>query len=216
MKIFLWIVVALGAVLALLLVPRVRVRLEYSAKQAFVRVKVLCFSIRIFPKKEGKHKQKDQSSAGKKAPVGETEPLVSAEILKIEGIVRELLDGAGRLLHAVQIDRLDLNAVVASPDVGTTAMLYGGACAAMGLLLPVIENNFRVKQRAIAINADFSRTEPAFSILIELSARPVVLIAIALCFAARVFQKILKQKKAVQHEQSSDRRTHVDNHAENP
>ena len=203
MKIFLWIALAVCAILMLLCVPRMRVQVSYDMKSVAVSVKVLCFSFSVFPGNKRKRKKAD----GQQTHVAQKEKKdasLPAEILKIEGVTRELLEGAGRLVRAIRIDRLHLDVRVASSDAGTTAMLYGGTCAAVGLLLPLVENYFTVRQKMIAVNADFSQEQPLLLFQTELSARPMVLIAVVSGVAVRMLGKILKQKKAVQHEQSSN------------
>jgi hypothetical protein len=104
---------------------------------------------------------------------------------------------AGRFKRKVRIDQLELELTAAASNPAAAAMAFGGANAALCMMLPLLENHFNVRQRSIRTAVDFEGSRPviylkaAFSLTIGQG----VVLAVRLGFQAL---RILSQYKSGQ------------------
>ena len=70
-------------------------------------------------------------------------------------------EAAGRLKRKIRIDGLELMLIWGGMDAAAVALGYGRANAALGMIWPLLDNNFRVKRHVFQVELDYSRTEPA-------------------------------------------------------
>lgn len=166
--------IILGVVLVfLLLLSQVRVggSVDYSADGLLVRLRVGAFHITLFPMKPRKQKKKKQKETPQ-GPPKPPPPPAQKEGGSLE-LVKQLLpliaETAGKFKRKVRIDRLDLDLTVACPDPAYTAMAYGGANAVFGMIVPLLEHNFKVKERRIRAAVDFDRDSPVIVIAAAVS-----------------------------------------------
>lgn len=157
-----WII--LGVILLLLAaiaMMKVGVWLEYSADGFELKAKAGPFAIRILPrppKKEGKKKASRPKKPPK--PPGEPEtpkprqgglPTLALRLIPI------LAEAAGRFRRKLVIDRLWLSFTAGgAADPAAAALLYGRVSAAMGMLVPLLENSFQLKDRRFHSGVDFT------------------------------------------------------------
>lgn len=117
----------------------------------------------------------------------------------IAAYCRLAVDAMGQMKRCLIIRRLEIHAVIATGDAAVTAMAYGSAAAAVNMLLPLLEENFRMRKKDIAVDCDFNRSEPTIDFTIELSAvvLPMLLIGMRVL---RGFLKLNREmnEKAVQ------------------
>ena len=66
----------------------------------------------------------------------------------------------GVLKRKIRIDKLILHLVWAAKDPATAAMGYGAANAAMGMLYPILNQNFKIKKSDVRVDLNFERCEP--------------------------------------------------------
>ena len=200
-----WII--LGTVLVLLfLLSLVRVGgvLEYSARGLLIRVRLGRLRFTVFPmkKKERKPKpvkeKKPQPEAEKKEP-----PKKGGALTLVREFLPLAAEAAGRFKRKVRIDQLDLELTVAASDPAAAAMAFGGANAALGMMLPLLENHFNVRQRSIRTAVDFEGSRPVICLkaAFSLTIGQGVVLAVRLGFQAlRIRSKYKsnqKQKEAV-------------------
>lgn len=134
---------------------------EYSEDGITVRLRIGRFWRTVYPaepkpakqekRKEKKEKPKTSANDGKKK--GGTVKL----LLKLLPVAVEL---AGKLLRKIRIDLLTIHLIWADRDPAKTATGYGAAHAAVGMIYPIFDHNFRIKDRDIRIDADFTESEP--------------------------------------------------------
>ena len=67
---------------------------------------------------------------------------------------------AGQLKRKIRIDVVYLDVIVAALDPALAALSFGGINAAIGMLWPLVEQNFNVKGRRIRTAVDFDRHQP--------------------------------------------------------
>lgn len=111
---------------------------------------------------------------------------------------RLALDAMGQLRRRIVVRRLQVRAIVATGDAASTAVAFGSAAAALGLLEPMMEEKFRIKRRDIAVDCAFDRTESEVEFDVEFSALTVRLLAAGLRIGLRFWKQYKEnQEKAV-------------------
>lgn len=163
-----WIILlVILVVVALLLQLRLGGIAHYGADGLIVRVLAGPFRVQLFPRSEekttdGKSKkkaaiiQKDKKETqehGKAGSVG--------RLLDLLPVVKEAV---GELKRRIRIDDLALSVIWGGNDPASVAMGYGGAYAIIGMIYPVLENNFKIKHSDFQVEADYGRAEPEVSI----------------------------------------------------
>lgn len=178
-----WALLALLAVLLLLLLTPVRVEAELKYDKPFVRVKVLCFSFRLWPLKEKKEKPAPQHLAGQepagqepaappqkadgpaekesreapKPPAGKAKP-------KKKGLglaeLTELVSTAGWLMKIVfkVIKFRDIKVVlpIHREDAAETAIAFGRTQAYLGTALGALQNFLDLQFKQVELIPDFT------------------------------------------------------------
>jgi len=155
----LYVVLAILALLILLLLLRVGVVLEYSDEGFLLEFTVGPFSKRIYPGEEKKKPEKEKKPA--KAPEREkTEKKGGAmsNFKKTWAFIRQIIL---RLRRKFRMDELTLHVTAAGENPVKVALAYGGVSAAVGMILPVLEQNFNIKNRDIKSGFSFEQKEPS-------------------------------------------------------
>lgn len=163
--------IIIGCVLlALLLLGQIRVgaSVNYSESGLFVKIKAGLFWLQLVPrKKDGVAKEKKEKREQKKQSTEETIDTAPKRKWKdtldlAMRFVPLLGDAAGKLKRKIRIDRLFLHVVWGASDPASAAMGFGAGNAAMGILWPALEHNFKVKTHDLRVDVDFDRKKPAF------------------------------------------------------
>jgi len=160
---------ALALLAALGLISRLRI----GAAVAFVGgalsldVRVGPLKLSILPQKEKKDRGK-----GKRKPPKEKRPKAVEQTTKkpketvgdILSLAMEILpvvgEAAGRLKRKIRIDTLTLHIIWGAPDPAEAALGYGRVNAALGMIWPILDHNFKVKKHDLAVDVEYSRATP--------------------------------------------------------
>ena len=154
-------------IIAIIILPisllRFGIVIEYSDAgiKAWARVGFLSFI--IYPEKE--HRLHKIRKMRKKASY-QIKPGSLNELLDIIPPIKEMLS---RLKRKLLIKRLKINYIAANKDPYKTAMTYGSANAATSIIVPLLEEKFRIKKRDIKISADFESEELKIYVNIAIS-----------------------------------------------
>jgi len=154
------IVIFVLIVIALL---RFGVRVEYSADGVIVQLIAGPLSPKVYPveKDSERDEKRAKKKAAKKAKMEAKEkdkPPKDKPGMSLNDFMDMLpfaFNMLGRLRRRLLISRLTLHFKVAGDDASKIAMTYGAANAAMGELIPILENSFRIKRRDIRFETDF-------------------------------------------------------------
>ena len=140
-----WLTILTGVVVILILLGQIRLGggIKYSADGLFVRLRFGLFQFLIYPLKKSK-KEKPAKPGKEKREKAEKERGGSLELIK--QFLPLACEAAGEMKRKIQIDRLDLCFVAASNDAASTAMAFGYANMILGMLWPLFEQNFVVKE----------------------------------------------------------------------
>lgn len=145
---------------------RLGVRVKYGEAGLFITALAGPFKIQILPMKPKKKKTKKekkitkppaQADKHKKEPP-EGRPNTLSRLMKLLPVMGQ---ACGALKRKIRIDDLDLELIWGGSDPAAIALGYGRANAALGMIWPVFDHNFKVKRHSFEISLDYSRSQPA-------------------------------------------------------
>lgn len=190
----LWMIL-LSVLLVVWLVSMVRVgaAVRYDGAGLFVALKAGPFRPKVYPfKKTGKAARKAAEGARKTA-VRPTEKGGSLSLVR--KFLPLVAEAAGRVKDKIRIDRIELELVWGAADPAAAAMGYGMANAALGMLWPLIEHNFNVRERQLKTAVDFDAAAPAVSGNAELSFTVGQGLTLGAVLGAKAFKLLRSHKK---------------------
>ncbi len=165
---FLKVLLIVLAVLWLISLIRVGGRVRYGEAGLFVTVLAGPFKIQVLPMKPGKKarpqkekkpkKEKPAMAEKHKREPKESQPGTLSRLMKLLPVVGQ---ACGALKRKIRIDDLELQLIWGGSDPAAIALGYGQANAALGMIWPVLDNNFKVKRHCFQIGMDYGRTQPA-------------------------------------------------------
>ena len=161
-----WIVLgAIAAALVLISLVRVGGTVEYSRSGTLVHLRVGPLRIKVYPPKpKGKSggekpKPEKRRKKGQKPEEEQPEPKPGGQLSALKAMLPLVADAAGQLRRKVRVDKLLLDVTAAASDPATAALAFGGVNAAIGMIWPLLENNFNIGERRIRTKVDFNLTE---------------------------------------------------------
>lgn len=156
--------------LVLFLLGQIRVgaSVTYSESGLFVKIKVGPVRVQILPtKKDGQAKEKkakrSKKASAEKKEATETKKKKRDTLALAMRFVPLLGEAAGRFKRKICIDYLLLHVIWGSSDPASAAMGFGAGNAAIGILWPILEHNFKVKKHDLCVDVDFERDKPIFN-----------------------------------------------------
>ncbi len=166
---FFKVLLAVLAVLWLISLIRVGGRVSYGQAGLFAYLLMGPVKLQLFPManaSEGNWRSKAKKPKKEKPPMaekhkkepGEGRPGTLSRLMKLLPVVGQ---ACGSLKRKIRIDELELEVIWGGTDAAAVALGYGRANAALGMLWPVFDHNFKVKRHSFQISADYGRTEPA-------------------------------------------------------
>lgn len=203
--------ILVGILVVLFLLSRIRVggEVEYGETGLLVQARVGLLKFQVLPMKKKKEKKKTKekpprkkkekkTSAGEKQTGKEPE---SAPQKKKGGpleLVKRYLplvcEAAGELKRKIRIDKLYLDLTVASGDAAGTAMAYGYANMALGMLWPMIEQNFEVRDPRLHAGVDFTARNAEVYLDAAFSARLGQMVSFGLRFGWKFLRIYMKTR----------------------
>ena len=160
-----WLI-ALGILILIGFIP-VGVRVKYNSDGPLVRLIVGPVKYTLVPGKKKEKKPKKKKKAKKKDELQTQPPPAPKEKKKQTGgkltdfipLVKVALDFLGDFIKRLKFNRLEVKLILAGDDPCDLAMNYGRAWAALGNLLPLIDNGLNIKKRNLEIECDFTADE---------------------------------------------------------
>lgn len=199
--------IVMGCILlALLLIGQLRVgaSVAYSENGLFLKIKAGPFRIQILPAKEKekerppkKSKKHPAEEGAKPKPQGSKKNTLSLALR----FLPLLAEAAGRFRRKIRIDRLNLYVIWGAPDPAAAAKGFGAGNAALGMLWPLFEHNFRVKEHDLRLDVDFTRTSPTLTADVQAT----LTIGQCLTLALRLGVKALKIYLGFRREQTKQK-----------
>ena len=160
------------AVLILLAMVRVGGAAEFSAGGLIVWGRAGCFRWKVYPRKKREEKEPRKARKAKQEKEGggpQHKPGGARETLR--RFLPLIGEAAGELKRRIRIDTLHLDFVAAAPDAAMAAMAFGGANAAVGMIWPIFEQNFDIRDHRIRTAVDFQAGKPTVYLYAAFSGR---------------------------------------------
>ena len=154
------------AVLWLLLQFRCGARARYAPDEMTVRLLIGPFRLQIVPAEKDKKpkaakekKPKKKKTAPEKGTESEGDkPGTLSRLMKLLPVIAE---AAGALKRRIRIDDLYLSVIWGSGDDAAAAAIgYGRANAAIGMIWPLLDHNFKVKKSTFHVDVDYAASAP--------------------------------------------------------
>lgn len=181
------LVILAAVLLALVLLGQIRLgaAVDYTAQGLRVRIKAGPLRIQAYPRPPRSEKPQRRKKK-KKEPDKPKEK--ASPLAQLRQYLPLITDAAGRLKRKIRIDSFTLEFTAAASDPASAALMFGGANAAVGMIWPLVEQNFNVKDRDIRTRVDFAAGRPE----IALSAAATLTAAQAISLALRLVLRFLK------------------------
>lgn len=176
------------AVLWLISLIRLGGWVQYSGEGLAVRLLIGPFRLTLLPRKEKLQKKRKEKKPPKKKKKEKPEKTVRPrrKLPPVPELLRLAADTAGRLKRKIRIDDVTLHLTWAAKDPVEAALGFGRANAAMGMIWPLIENNFRVKEQDVGVSVEFDRDAPELFCKMALTMTVGQLLALGVGFLARL------------------------------
>lgn len=113
---------------------------------------------------------------------------------------QEILALVGKVLRAPSLNLLRLHMTAGGGDVADCALTYGKICAAVGAMLPAVQEVFSIQCRDIQVDCDYHQEKTTYSVQAELTLRIYEIFALAaagLKLFLGIYREIENNKKAV-------------------
>ena len=192
---------------------RVGGRVRYGEAGLFVFVLAGPLKIQILPakpkeekpkKKKKPKKEKKEKKPKEKKPKPEDRPGTLSRLMQLLPVVGEV---CGTLKRKIRIDDLKVELIWGGSDPAAIALGYGQANAALGMLWPLIDNNFKVKRHSFQIGMDYERTQPAVELEAALTYTVGQIVALGVHYGVKTLiiwvksgRPVKKRQEAINHE----------------
>lgn len=197
------IILAVFIIIALL---RIGVAVEYGEEGFKAAALIGPFSIRVFPRKtkaRGKKKEKAiRKTRKEKKSDKEKKGKSPGDLNVFQDILPAAVTALSRLKRKLYMKRLIIIFTYAGADPSKVALTFGRSHAVSGIVLPLIENNFKVRRREISVSADFNceKSKIYFNAAVSLAVWEVFYIAFA------VIPMILKMLRTIKTDKQKGRK----------
>lgn len=155
MKVLL-VLALIAAALALVSLIRIGIQVLYEPSGLTLRLKLGPIRLTLLPRKEKKRPKKKK----REPETGAAEEDKRDMLGQIRRGLPLIAETAGRLKRKVRLDRIYLDVTAAASDPAGAALAFGGVNAAVGMIWPLVEQNFNVRDRRIRTRVDFEATQP--------------------------------------------------------
>lgn len=143
--------------------------LEYSESGLLVRLKLGPLRIQLFPMKPRAKKQKPSREKKPAEPSSPPPAKRGGTFQVVKECLPVVAEAAGSLKRNICIDEFQMDLLWSSPNPAACAVGFGAANAAVGMIWPIVEQNFKVKQYRIRTAVEFDRGSPTVYLLASAS-----------------------------------------------
>lgn len=152
------------------------------------------------PTKRKKQKSKTKRPADAKS---QTEKKPGGTVGRVMALLPTVAEAAGGLKRRIRIDRLVLTAVWGAEDAASAAIGYGRANALLGMVWPLIDHNFKVKDCDFHVDVDYGRTVPEFTADAAITMTVGQLISFAVHYGVKLLMNWSRSGKALRNKQEA-------------
>lgn len=190
------IIMAVLLIIVIILFIPVGAEAEYDEPGVTLWLRIGAFRKVLYPrppKPEGKERVKKEKK--KKEEPAEEKPKKGGTLGLIMELIPVAIEALGRLKRSLLIKKLRLWFCFGGEDPAKVAMSFGGASAGAGMLVPMLQSNFRIKEMDIRNSVDFMSNETRVYAHADIRIRPIAVIAIAAAAGVKALKVIIKRNK---------------------
>ncbi len=194
-----WLI-ALAVLTGLALLP-LGVSAKYDAAGPLVRLIAGPVRLTVYPSGKEKKPKKEESKEVKKKSAG-TAPKKPREEKKSGGKLTDflpLVETALALLNdfrkKLRVNRLELKIIMAADDPCDLAVNYGKAWAALGNLMPRLEQFLVIKKRDLEVECDFTADQTTVYARMDVTITLGRLVYLAVRYGVRALKQFIKIQK---------------------
>ena len=183
------------AVLATLAILPIGVSAIYDAGGAAVWVIVGPIRFKAYPKrkkKDGKKEEKEADKKAKKKTASSEEKKKGGSFTDFFPLVQVALDLVKEFFRKLRVKRLELKIILAGDDPCDLALNYGRACAALGSLVPVLEENLVILKRDTQVECDFTADTTTVYARADLTITVGRILALGVRYGIRALREFMK------------------------
>lgn len=180
------------AVLVIILLIPVGAEAEYDRPGATLWLRIGGIRKILYPrppKPEGKKKPK------KEKPPKETEPKKGGTLQLIMQLIPVGIEALGRFKRGLIIKKLTLWFCFGGDDPAKIAMNFGGASAGAGMIVPLLQSHFRIKEMDVRNGVDFTSSETTVYAHADIRIRIITVLAIAVTAGIKTLKIFTARKK---------------------
>lgn len=192
-----------GVVLTLFLLSLVRLGggVKYSQDGLYVRLRVGRLSFLVYPRRKKEKREPPKAPKEKPGEKPKQEPEKEREYGGPLELVKRYLplvcEAAGELKRKIRVDTLWLELTMAGENAAAAAMAYGYANMALGMLWPLLEQNFEIRDPRVNTRVEFETSAPTVYINAALSLRLGQLVSFTLRFGWKFLRLYLQTRPGV-------------------
>ena len=153
------------SLLILLALLRFGVIVEYSEEGFLLWAKAGFLKFQLMDKDKKKQPKKEKKEKKKKTAIN----IKPGSLSMFMDMLRAVVNALSRLKRRLLIKKLILYYTSAGDDPSKTAILFGAANAIFGTITPIIERNFRIRQRDLRASVDFNAKEQTIYVKASIS-----------------------------------------------
>lgn len=171
-KILLWVFLGLVAVLTLLFFMPVGIRVRYLQDELKMWYTIGPVRLLRYPENDEDREKRQNSALNIRTVLNEPIKANRKFDNLLGDFLAELKTTLGLFWHLrpkLRIKRLILKLHLAGAEPAVLAMLYGGAWAAIGGLLPILEEGFILKKRELDVDCDFSGEKTYLEVKLDIT-----------------------------------------------
>ncbi len=221
---FLKVLLIIAAVLWLIGRIRLGAMVQYDEDGVLVKAIAGPLKIVVFPQKElspeekakrkAKERDKQKRAEEKKAKKEAKRKKHQEEHQEKKGgalppftkLLPLVAEAAGGLKKRIRIDELTLHIAWAAQDPMETALGFGRANAALGMIWPLLDHNFNVKKHDLGVSVDFNGSSPSVMCRAALTARLGQLVSFGLRLICKFLGIMIRSRAEGRRKNSSTKK----------
>ncbi len=187
-----WLI-ALGVLILLAFLP-LGISGIYDSKGPFVRLIIGPVRLRLYPRRKTKKgpaaKNRDESTSSKSEKG--TQSKRGGSIKDFQPLLQFVFDLLTDFRRKLRVDRLEMKLILAGGDPCDLAVNYGRAWAALGNLMPRLEELFVIKSRDLEVECDFTSDQTLIYARLDLTITLGRILSLGVWHGFRLLREYLK------------------------
>ena len=191
------IIMAVLLVIVIILLIPVGAEAEYDLPGATVWLRIGGIRKLLYPrppKPEGEKKAKKEKTK-KEEPPKEEQTKKGGTLQLIMQLIPVAIEALGRFKRGLIIKKLTLWFCFGGDDPAKVAMSFGGASAGAGMIVPLLQSNFRIKEMDVRNGVDFTSSETTVYAYADIRIRIATILAIAFTAGIKTLKIFIARKK---------------------